>query len=124
MPDSRITSPRGLRLLEKARKIASAYPEVGEHIDDFGHTTFRVRDKPFVMMGEDERGVWLNFKVLHETQDFLIQTGRFEKSAYIGQHGWTVLHPQSEPDWAEAADLIDEAYRRVAPKTLLKNLGI
>ena len=122
MPDSRISSARGLALLDKVRAIALGYPEVHEAVDDFGHTSFRVRDKPLIMLGEDQRGFWVNFKVLLETQDFLIQTGRFEKSAYIGQHGWTVLHPEAEPDWDEINDLIDEAYRRVAPKALLKKL--
>jgi hypothetical protein len=61
--------------------------------------------------------------VLHETQGFLTHhTKRWVKSAYIGQHDWTTLVP-GKVDWAKVAALIDEAYHRTAPKTLLKRIA-
>lgn len=122
MSDSRVVSEEGLQVLAQLRAICRAYPEVHEHIDDFGHTSFRVRDKPFIIMGEGGGELTLNFKLLHETQDFLVQTGSFTQSAYIGQHGWTALRARSPLDWPEITDLIDEAYRRTAPQTLLAKL--
>jgi predicted DNA-binding protein (MmcQ/YjbR family) len=81
-----------------------------------------VRDRPFVIMGEYEGRTSMHFKLLHETQDYLVQSGRFERSGYIGQHGWTALPPGAEVDWDEIADLIDEGYRRAAPRTLIKKI--
>ncbi|SDO02616.1 hypothetical protein SAMN04487897_107120 [Paenibacillus sp. yr247] len=45
---------KGLELLSKVRTFCSELPEVEEKVDGFGHTTFRVKDKPFVMMGETD----------------------------------------------------------------------
>ncbi|MDA1330268.1 MAG: MmcQ/YjbR family DNA-binding protein [Chloroflexi bacterium] len=117
-----IQSKEGLRLLGRIRQLCTRYPEFYEHIDDFGHTSFRVRDKPFLIMSEWSGSFLLNMKLLYETQDFLVQTGRFEKSAYIGQHGWTLLRLDNTADWEEVEDLIDDAYRRVAPKSVRKIL--
>lgn len=109
--------------MARVRKIASRYPQVMEVIDGFGHTVFKVRGKSFIFVGGDGSQVYLTLRVLHETQDFLTQhTKRWVKSAYIGQHGWTTSLP-GEVDWDEVAGLIDEAYRRTAPKTLLAKLA-
>ena len=118
-----IKSKAGLALVAQVRSICKRYPEVREQVDQFGLTSFRVRDKPFVFMGEREGVTSMGFRLLHETQDFLIHSSqRFEKMAYIGQHGWTDLRPEFPIDWDEVEGLIDEAYRRTAPKTLLKKL--
>lgn len=123
MVHDRIKSKAGLALVARIREMTSVYPDVSEKIDDFGATSFRVRDKPFVFLSEREGITSMSFKLLHETQDFLVRhTERFEKAAYIGQHGWTVLRPEFPIDWAEVEGYIDEAYRRAAPKSLIKKL--
>lgn len=48
-----MTSPEGLEMLERVRRICSALPEVEEIIDGFGHNTFKVKGKSFVIMGEN-----------------------------------------------------------------------
>ena len=94
-------------VLEQLRGICLRLPEVVEAIDGFGHTSFRVRNKPLVMMG---------------SQDLLIRSGRFRRTPYIGQHGWADVADFGNMDWDEIEALIVDAYRRVAPKRLLKQL--
>jgi predicted DNA-binding protein (MmcQ/YjbR family) len=123
MAHERIKSKAGLALVARVRAICARYPEVGERIDAFGLTSFRVRDKPFVFMGERDGVTSMSFRLLHETQDFLTRpSDRFSRAAYIGQHGWTDMKPEYPIDWEEVESFIDEAYRRTAPKTLLKQL--
>ena len=115
-----ITSEKGEALLAKVRDICMSLPEVTEAVDGFGHTSFRVTDKPFVMMGEGEGVTSLNIKTLLETQDMLVQKEGYSKSAYIGRHGWVSLQTDRELDWQEIRELMIEGYLRTAPKRLVK----
>ena len=107
-------------VLEQLRGICLRLPEVVEAIDGFGHTSFRVRNKPFVMMGSQQ--LLLAIKCDPVTQDLLIRSGRFRRTPYIGQHGWADVADFGNMDWDEIEALIVDAYRRVAPKRLLKQL--
>ena len=51
-----IRSEIGLAAVERVRDLTADFPEVEEAVDKFGHTSFRVRDKPFVMLGEGDAG--------------------------------------------------------------------
>lgn len=120
-----ITSEHGLRLVDKVRTICSRYPEVTEKIDGFGHTSFRVNDKPFVMMGEKEDIPSLSIKTAPATQEFLLQQeeSNYMKTPYIGHHGWVSLRNITDMNWKEVEDLIEEGYSRTAPKRLLRLLN-
>ncbi|MGH2582754.1 MAG: MmcQ/YjbR family DNA-binding protein [Anaerolineales bacterium] len=124
MTHDQTKSKKGLALVSRVRRLCERYPEVTEVIDGFGHTVFKVHGKSFIFIGEGEGKVYLTLRLLHETQDFLTrhQPKRFSKSAYIGQHGWTTLNPDVQINWGEVEGFIDEAYRRTAPKTVLKQL--
>ncbi|WP_261129890.1 MmcQ/YjbR family DNA-binding protein [Bacillus sp. Marseille-Q3570] len=110
-------------LYETIKAISTRFPQVEEHVDGFGHTSFRVKDKPFVILGEDKEHPSLSIKTLKSTQELLIQQPGYRKSAYIGQHGWTTF-PLEELDWDEVADYILEAYYRTAPKKLHEQVQI
>jgi predicted DNA-binding protein (MmcQ/YjbR family) len=120
--ERRIQSPQGLEWLGKVRLACKPLPEVVEKIDGFGHTAFRVNDKPFVIMGESESGTSISIKCDLHTQDILLQQGTYTKTPYIGQHGWVTLRSLQAVPWKEQQELIEEAYYRVAPKRLLKQL--
>lgn len=116
---SGMKTPDGIRMLDKVRNICKELPEVEERIDGHGHTTFKVRNKSFIMMGE-YNGPTINFKSDLENQDFLVQQEPFFKPAYIGRYGWVAIrNPQ---DWDEMKVLLKEAYLRAAPKSLVKQL--
>lgn len=114
-------SEKGLALLAKVREICSQWPEVTEAVDGFGHTSFRVKDKPFVIMGEHEnpeQEASLSIKTLPTTQDVLLQQGGFYKTPYIGRHGWVSVSNTDELNWEELKELMLEGYLRTAPKKL------
>jgi hypothetical protein len=41
---------------------------------------------------------------------------------YVGVRGWLGVYLDVDVDWDVIADLVEDAYRCVAPKTLLKQL--
>ena len=107
-------------MLDNVRKICLALPEAVEIIDGFGHNTFKINGKSFVISGENEKGFSLSFKSDRETQEILLQKEHFYKTPYIGQHGWVSIQNPAEEAWDELNDLIQEAYLRAAPKRLVK----
>jgi predicted DNA-binding protein (MmcQ/YjbR family) len=121
---SQIASPQGLALVARLRDFCTKLPEVSEKIDGFGHTTFRVKDKPFIFIGETDTLVSTSFKTNLTTQEFLLgQDGTaYKKTPYIGQHGWVSIMNIDLVPWAEIEDLIVEGYARTAPKKLVQKL--
>ncbi|KQL43578.1 phosphoribosylglycinamide formyltransferase [Brevibacillus choshinensis] len=116
-----ISSKEGLALVDQVRKLAMRLPEVSEQVDAFGHTSFRVSDKPFVMLGEGgEEGPSLSIKTLPITQEHLLQRQHFYKTPYIGQHGWVSILGKNVADWKEIESYLLEGYLRSAPKRLAK----
>jgi predicted DNA-binding protein (MmcQ/YjbR family) len=107
-------------MLETVREICLDLPEAVEVIDGFGHNTFKVNGKSFVISGESDSGFRLSFKSDRETQALLLQKDYFAKTPYIGQHGWVSIQNPSGEVWVELTDLIQEAYLRAAPKRLVK----
>jgi predicted DNA-binding protein (MmcQ/YjbR family) len=108
-------------MLESVREICLSMPEAVEIIDGFGHNTFKINGKSFVISGESEKGFRLSFKSDRETQALLLQKEYFFKTPYIGQHGWVSIENPEPENWDELSDLIQEAYLRAAPKRLVKN---
>lgn len=108
-------------MLERVRRVCLALPEATEIIDGFGHNTFKINGKSFVISGESEKGFRLSFKSDRETQALLLQKEYFFKTPYIGQHGWVSIENPEPENWDELSDLIQEAYLRAAPKRLVKN---
>jgi predicted DNA-binding protein (MmcQ/YjbR family) len=107
-------------MLKNMRDICLALPEAVEIIDGFGHKTFKINGKSFVISGKNENGFNLSFKSDRETQELLLQKENFYKTPYIGQHGWVSIQNPAENDWDELTDLIQEAYLRAAPKRMIK----
>jgi predicted DNA-binding protein (MmcQ/YjbR family) len=106
--------------LENVRNICLALPEAVEIIDGFGHNTFKINGKSFVISGESDKVFSLSFKSDRETQEILLQKERFFKTPYIGHHGWVSIQNPNGEDWDELTGLIHEAYLRATPKRLVK----
>jgi predicted DNA-binding protein (MmcQ/YjbR family) len=107
-------------MLENVRKICLALPEAVELIDGFGHNTFKINGKSFVISGENENGFSLSFKSDRENQEILLHKEYFYRTPYIGHHGWVSIQNPTDEHWDELTDLIQEAYLRAAPKRLVK----
>jgi predicted DNA-binding protein (MmcQ/YjbR family) len=99
-------------MLTNVRNICLALPEAVELIDGFGHNTFKINGKSFVISGESDKGFSLSFKSDRVTQQILLQKEHFYKTPYIGHHGWVSIQNPEGEEWDELIDLIQEAYLR------------
>jgi predicted DNA-binding protein (MmcQ/YjbR family) len=103
----------------RVREICLALPEAAEKPFG-GHTapSFRVREKLFLMTGEDGRTMM--FKAGPGVQEALVSSDpeRFFVPAYVGSKGWVGARLDVEQDWAEIEELIRDSYRLIAPKRL------
>ncbi len=95
------------------RRLAMALPEGEERRTWEVDITFRVRDKIFAIMGQD--GAQASVKATLEAQQALVasEPETFSVSAYTGRYGWTTVVPE------ELGDLVEDAWRRTAPKRLV-----
>lgn len=115
-----LQTPEGQRLLAALREACAGLPEVEEIIDGFGHTTFRVRKKSFVIAGMGEEGEAVSIKADLMTQQILVRRGPYYRTPYIGQHGWVSIARPLDHDWDEIRELIVDGYRLAAPKRLAR----
>ena len=58
----------------------------------------------------------LAIKVGSELQQSLVARGDFEKTPYIGRHGWASIRVDHVEDWAELGELLHHAHAGVASK--------
>jgi hypothetical protein len=107
--------------LDDVRRIALALPEAEERLTWETDVTFRVRDKIFAIGGEGADRV--SIKAGLETQAELIELdpATFAKSAYVGRFGWVTVD-LDRVDPALLTSLMQEAWRRTAPKRLAATL--
>lgn len=110
-----------LAWVAKVRAFCGQLPEIEEKVDGFGHITFRVKDKPFIMMGNWDDQPSTAIKTNMTTQEFLLQQENtpYLRTPYIGKHGWVSIIGTDQVPWDDIADLIMEGYARTAPKRLL-----
>ena len=108
--------------LERLRAICLALPAATEK-ETWGDPTWRVNNRIFAMQkGNYEGGrpsVW--FKAAAGGQEVLVGSApdRFFVPPYVGHKGWVGLWLDGpRVDWEEAADLVEDSYRLIAPKRL------
>jgi predicted DNA-binding protein (MmcQ/YjbR family) len=104
------------------RKFALKYPESHEDFP-WGERCIKVKGKGFLFMRADKNEVSLSVK-LPNSRDIAIDLPFTEPTHYgMGKHGWVTAHitpKNASLDLLKA--WIDESYRAVAPKKLVKEL--
>jgi hypothetical protein len=113
--------------LTRVRAICLALPEATERLSH-GSPTFFVRDrKTFVMFLDDHHGdgrlaLWC--AAPPGAQEELVEQDpdRFFRPPYVGHRGWLGVRLDRELDWDEIEGIAEDAYRQVAPKTLIARL--
>jgi hypothetical protein len=109
------------------RTIAERLPEVTERLSH-GAVTFFVRGRRTVAYLTDDHHGDGRLAVVCPAppgvQQELVtsEPERFFRPPYVGHRGWIGLRVDLDPDWDEVAQLVTEAYRLVAPVTLVRRL--
>jgi hypothetical protein len=112
------------RALKEVRRICLALPEVTERLSH-GSPTFFVRGKKtFVMFLDDHHddgrlAIWCAAPPGIQAQLVEQEPARFFRPPYVGGRGWIGVRLDVDPDWDEMAEICADAYRQVAPKTLV-----
>jgi hypothetical protein len=113
--------------LPKLRKICLAMPEATERLSH-GEPTWFVRDKKvFVSYSNNHHGdgiVGFTCAAPEGAQDVLVhaEPERFYVPAYVGYRGWLGVRLDVPTDWSRIEEIVRDAYRCVAPKTLVAML--
>ncbi|MDQ3779486.1 MAG: MmcQ/YjbR family DNA-binding protein [Chloroflexota bacterium] len=113
--------------LGRVRQLCLALPETTERLSH-GAPTFFVRDKKTLVTfvdnhhGDGRLAIWCHAPL--GVQEMLVEQDpeRFFVPPYIGHRGWVGVRLERDVDWDEVADLIEDAYRMVAPKRLVAQL--
>jgi hypothetical protein len=100
-----------------------ALPETTERLSH-GEPAWFVREKKtFVTYSTRHHGGSLSFWCAAPpgASDALIRAApaRFFRPPYVGHRGWLGVNLDGDVDWDEAAEIIADAYRTVAPRRLV-----
>jgi hypothetical protein len=112
--------------LDRLRELCLALPEVTERLSHGEPTWFVQGKKTFVMFAnhhhDDRLAFWC--AAPDGAQEMLVGADpeRFFVPPYVGHRGWLGVYLDVEVDWDQIADLVVDAYRRVAPKKLVAAL--
>jgi len=110
--------------LPRLRELCLALPEVSEKLSH-GEPTWFVR-KTFVMYANHHHDDRLAFWCAAPpgAQEALVgeEPARFFRPPYVGHRGWLGVYLDVPLNWTEIAEIVEEAYRTVAPKKLLAKL--
>ena len=108
--------------------LVSALPEASAEVCGGRHLSFKVRGKTFGYFLNDHHGdgrVALNCKTAPGVNDTLtrVASDRFFIPKYVGARGWLGLWIDlPKIDWTQVEDVVTEAYRLVAPRTLVSQI--
>lgn len=122
-----VDSEQGKRILAEVREIAMGFPEVSER-PSHGTPSFFVREKKVLASvfedhhGDEHIAMWCPAPPGVQAEVVEQEPERFFVPPYVGHRGWIGLKLQVDPDWEEVAGILTEAYRLIAPKTLVKLL--
>lgn len=113
--------------LTKVREICLALPESSERISH-GSPSFFIREKKTFASFHDNHhhservDLWCPAPAGVQEQMVEAEPDRFFRPPYVGGRGWLGVYLDDDPDWDEVAAIVEEAFRHVAPKTVLKQL--
>lgn len=115
-------------VLERLRAACLALPEVTERLSH-GAPSFFVRDRKVfvnVWVGghHDDRFPHLWCAAPAGVQESLVadEPTRYFRPPYVGHRGWLGVRLDGDVDWDAVLDLCEDAYRTVAPRSLVARL--
>ena len=112
--------------LEALRKICLALPETTERLSHGEPTWFVRGKKTFVTYADhhhdDRLGFWCAAPPGAQQAIVASDPERFFVPPYVGGRGWVGVYLDVPVDWDEIAEIVEDAYRMIAPKKLVENL--
>lgn len=88
----------------------------------WGEVVVKVRKKIFVFLGDPSTSTGCSVK-LRESHDAALAVAGAEPTGYgLGKAGWVSVPFRRSPSAGVLCDWIEESYRIVAPKTLVRQL--
>ena len=113
--------------LAEVRRICGELPEVTERLSHGSPTWFVRGKKTIVTFVDDHHGdgrlaIWCAAPPGVQEQLVEQEPERFFRPPYVGHRGWLGVELDIDPDWDEVAEICADAYRQIAPKTLVARL--
>ncbi|MRH88499.1 MmcQ/YjbR family DNA-binding protein [Nocardia sp. SYP-A9097] len=112
--------------VESLRTLCTALPEVTERLSHGEPTWFVRGKKTFVMFADhhhdDRLGFWCAAPPGVQEELVAAEPDRFFRPPYVGHRGWLGVYLDVPVDWAEITEIVEDAYRMVAPKALIAQL--
>jgi hypothetical protein len=112
---------------QAVREVCLWLPETEEFLSH-GSPNFRVRGKTFATYSINHHGdgriaLWLNAPAGAQSLYVMQEPRHFFVPPYVGPRGWLGVHLDKGISWSRVASLVREAYEKVAPAALVRNLG-
>lgn len=114
-------------LVARVRTIVCTFPEVTERTSHSAPSFF-VRGKKTLANvwndhhGDGETAIWTAAGPGVQAELVELEPDRFFVPPYVGHRGWIGVRLDVAVDWDEVASILADAYRLVAPKTLVRQL--
>jgi hypothetical protein len=102
---------------QEVRDISMALPEVEEHVTWGSDINFRIRNKMFVIGGEDATAISLKASVPVQADLLDLDPETFSKAPYVGRFGWVNVD-LARIDRPLLEKLLRDAWRSTAPAKL------
>jgi len=115
------------RELARVRKVCGSLPEVTERLSH-GSPAWFVRDKKTIAMFVDDHhgdgilGIWCAAPPGVQEQMIDEEPDVFFRPPYVGHRGWIGVRLSRTVTDAELRSILEDAFRVVAPKTLVARL--
>jgi predicted DNA-binding protein (MmcQ/YjbR family) len=112
--------------LDRLRQICLALPGATERLSH-GEPTWFIRDKKsfvtYANLHHDDRvAFWCAAPAGLQTSMVGSDPARFFVPPYVGHRGWLGVYLDVPVDWLEIADIVETAYRMIAPRRLIADL--
>ncbi|MGI5218666.1 MmcQ/YjbR family DNA-binding protein [Nocardia sp. CA-290969] len=112
--------------LPRLRRLCTALPETSERLSHGEPAWFIRGRKTFVTYSDhhhdDRLGFWCAAPPGAQEALVAAEPERFFRPPYVGHRGWLGVYLDVAVDWAEIAEIVTDAYRVVAPKSLVARL--
>jgi hypothetical protein len=113
--------------IAEVRKLCMAMPEIEERLSHGAPTWFVRGKKTVATVWNDHHGdgiLGLVCAAPPGVQEQLVdeEPERFYRPPYVGGRGWIGVRLDKKVDWVEIKEILADAYRCVAPKTLAAKL--